>query len=89
MAIRERASVLYRYSRNSGIVYTPPFSSLGRKQKATTTSVIAASHSYPAMAMPTQLADLPDIPTNCSGEMLAAIREKPTSHQVRPRPAKK
>lgn len=39
--------------------------------------------------MPSQLAAAPDIPTNCSVEMFAAISEKPTSHQLNPRPARK
>jgi hypothetical protein len=41
------------------------------------------------MARPTWLAALPLIPTNCSVEMLEAISEKPMSHQLRPRPARK
>ena len=39
--------------------------------------------------LPSQFAAEPDMPTNCSVEMFAAIREKPTNHQVNPRPARK
>jgi len=41
------------------------------------------------MAIPSQSAALPLMPTNCSVEMFAAMREKPMSHQVSPRPARK
>ena len=61
----------------------------GRNANATTTSVIAAIHSYEAMASPTFDAAFPLIPTNCSVEMLAAMSENPMSHHVRSRPARK
>ena len=41
---------------------------------------MAAIHSYDAMANPRANPD-PDIPINCSAEILAAIKEVPTAHQ--------
>ena len=53
-----------------------------------TTSVMAAMTSYAEMAIPSAK-PVPDIPINCSAEMLAAINEAPTAHHVRVFPARK
>ena len=56
---------------------------------ATRTSVTAAIHSKLAIASPVHCAAFPDIPMNCSVEILAAISEKPINHHPKPRPARK
>ena len=53
---------------------------MGRKYLPTRIRVNAAIHSYEAMARPI-LNPEPDMPMNCSAEMLAAMREAPTAHQ--------
>ena len=52
---------------------------IGKKYLPTTNSVIAAIHSYEAIAKPRAKPE-PDIPINCSAEIFAAIREAPTAH---------
>ena len=74
--------VLYLFSINSGIVYRPFSINIGRKYLPTTKRVIAAIHSYEAIASPRANPD-PDIPINCSADILAAISEAPTAHQGR------
>jgi hypothetical protein len=51
------------------------------KKIATIISVAAAIHSYVAMASPI-LNPEPDIPINCSADILEAISEAPIAHQV-------
>ena len=53
-----------------------------------TRSVIAAIHSYDAMARPSRKPD-PDIPINCSAEMFDAIRDAPMAHHGSDLPARK
>ena len=48
----------------------------------------AAIHSYEAMAKPI-LNPEPDMPMNCSAEILAAIKDVPTAHHGRDLLAKK
>ncbi len=83
-----RARQSNRCSRYSGIVVIRPSRYFGRNQRATITSVIAAIHSYEAMASP-KSTPAPAIPTKCSVEMLLAIRLIPISHQGRFLPARK
>ena len=77
-----------RFSTNSGIVYNFFSIKMGRKYFPTIISVIAAIHSYEAMAKPKAKPE-PDIPINCSAEILAAINDAPMAHQGRDLPAKK
>ena len=84
-AIQKIASIVFRFvlnlfSINSGIVYKPFSIKIGRKYLPTTNKVIAAIHSYEAIANPRANPE-PDIPINCSAEMFAAIKEVPTAHQ--------
>ena len=51
------------------------------KNTATMMSTMAATHSYAATATPTLKPD-PDMPMNCSAEMLEAIMEAPMAHHV-------
>ena len=55
---------------------------MGRKYFPTISKVSAAIHSYEAMASP-KLNPEPDMPMNCSAEMLAAINEAPMAHHGR------
>ena len=92
-AIQKTASIVFRFelylfSINSGIVYNPFSIKMGRKNFPTTKSVIAAIHSYEAIAKPRANPD-PDIPINCSAEIFAAIKEAPIAHQGSDLPAKK
>ena len=50
--------------------------------------VMAAIHSYDAIASPNAKPE-PDIPINCSAEILAAINDEPITHQGSDLPAKK
>ncbi len=50
--------------------------------------VMAAIHSYEAMAKPDAKPE-PDMPINCSAEILAAINEAPMAHQGKDLLAKK
>jgi len=52
---------------------------IGKKNFPTISNVMAAIHSYEAMASP-KLNPEPDIPMNCSAEMFAAINEAPIAH---------
>ncbi len=74
--------MLNLFSINSGIVYSPFSIKIGRKYLPTTNRVIAAIHSYEAIANPRAKPE-PDIPINCSADMFAAIKEVPTAHQGR------
>ena len=92
-AIQKTASIvlrfeLYLFSINSGIVYNPFSIKMGRKNFPTTNRVIAAIHSYEAIANPSANPE-PDIPMNCSAEILAAIKDAPIAHQGSDLPAKK
>ena len=58
------------------------------KKMPTINSVAAAIHSYVAMAKPIEK-PLPDIPMNCSAEMLEAISDAPMAHHVSEPSAKK
>ena len=82
------SSVLNLFSINSGIVYSPFSINIGKKYLPTINKVIAAIHSYDAIANPKAKPD-PDIPINCSAEMFAAISEAPMAHQGKDLPAKK
>ena len=68
-----------RFSTNSGMVYNPFSINMGKKYFPTMIKVIAAIHSYEAIASPNANPD-PDIPINCSAEMLAAINDAPMAH---------
>ena len=61
---------------------------MGKKYFPTMSRVMAAIHSYDAMARPSAKPD-PAIPINCSADMFAAIREVPMAHQGSVLPAKK
>lgn len=61
---------------------------MGRKYLPTINSVKAAMNSYEAMARPMANPD-PDIPINCSADILAAIKDAPIAHQGRDLLAKK
>ncbi|CAI8198611.1 MAG: Uncharacterised protein [Flavobacteriaceae bacterium] len=76
------------FSTNSGMVYNPFSIKMGRKNFPTMISVMAAIHSYEAMARPSAKPE-PDIPMNCSADIFAAINEAPMAHQGRDLPAKK
>jgi hypothetical protein len=83
-----RTRVSNRNSKNCGMVYILYFKNTGRKNFPTMISVAAAIHSYVAMPNPIAYPE-PDMPINCSAEILEAINEEPTAHQVRVLPAKK
>ena len=61
---------------------------MGRKYFPTTRRVIAAIHSYEAIARPKAKPE-PDIPMNCSAEILAAMSDAPIAHQGNDLPARK
>ena len=81
-------SVLNLFSINSGIVYNPFSIKIGKKYFPTISKVIAAIHSYDAIANPKAKPD-PDMPMNCSAEILAAIKDAPIAHQGKDLLAKK
>lgn len=55
---------------------------MGKKNLPTMIKVMAAIHSYEAIARPMARPD-PDIPINCSADIFAAIKEAPIAHQGR------
>ena len=61
---------------------------MGKKNLPTMIKVKAAIHSYDAIANPKVKPD-PDMPMNCSAEILAAIKEAPMAHQGKDLLAKK
>ena len=61
---------------------------MGKKNFPTISKVMAAIHSYDAMANPRLKPD-PDMPMNCSAEIFAAISDAPIAHQGRDLLAKK
>ena len=61
---------------------------IGKKYFPTTNKVIAAIHSYDAIASPAANPD-PFIATNCSAEIFAAINDAPIAHHGKDFPAKK
>ena len=67
------------FSTNSGMVYNPFSMKIGKKYLPTIINVIAAIHSYEAIAYPDAKPE-PDMPINCSAEILAAIKEAPIAH---------
>src|SRR5262245_11120342 len=72
---------LYRVFKNCGIVKMRFLRYMVMKKNATIMSEAAASHSYAEIARPS-LKPLPDIPINCSAEILEAISEAPMAHHV-------
>ena len=80
--------MLNLFSINSGIVYNPFSIKIGKKYFPTISKVIAAIHSYDAIANPRAKPE-PDIPINCSAEIFAAINEAPIAHHGKDFPAKK
>ncbi len=92
-AIQKTARIVFRLvlnlcSTNSGIVYIFFSMNIGRKNFPTIMRVIAAIHSYDAMAKPIAKPE-PDMPMNCSAEMFAAISDAPIAHQGNDFPARK
>src|SRR5690606_35621652 len=76
--IQKTAKIVLRFllnlfSTNSGMVYILFSINMGRKYLRTMSKVMAAIHSYVAIANPMANPE-PDMPINCSAEMLAAIK---------------
>ena len=91
--IQKTASIVFnsvekRFSTNSGIVYIFFSIKIGKKYLPTIIRVIAAIHSYDAIARPTTNPE-PVIPITCSADMFAAINEAPMAHHGNDLPAKK
>jgi len=70
----------YLNAKNCGMVNIFLSTKTGRKYLDTTIRINAAIHSYVAIPSPMAKPD-PDIPINCSAEILAAIIELPTKNQ--------